>query len=69
MYCSKGKFRNQGIGTKLIDEISKIYFSKGFKSISLSVDKLNRAKLLYLKKGFIIVKDEGDDFIMKKILK
>ena len=64
----KGKFRNQGIGSKLIDEISKIYFSKGFKLISLSVDKQNRAKLLYLRKGFIIVEDEGVDFTMKKIL-
>ncbi|MCD4774210.1 MAG: GNAT family N-acetyltransferase [Bacteroidales bacterium] len=66
----KEKFRNQGIGGKLIDEISKIYFSKGFKSISLSVDKLNKAKLLYLKKGFFVVgKDNDEDFIMKKILK
>ena len=64
----KEKFRNQGIGTKLIDEISKIYFSKGIKSISLSVDKQNRAKLLYLRKGFIIVENEGADFTMKKIL-
>ncbi|MCD4833087.1 MAG: GNAT family N-acetyltransferase [Bacteroidales bacterium] len=64
----KEKFRNQGIGAKLIDEISKIYFSKGIKSISLSVDKQNRAKLLYLRTGFIIVEDEGVDFTMKKIL-
>ena len=62
----KEKFRNRGIGAKLIDEISKIYFSKGIKSISLSVDKQNRAKLLYLRNGFIIVKDEGADFTMKK---
>ncbi len=65
----KEKFRNQGIGTKLIDEISKIYFSKGIKSISLSVDKENRAKLLYKRKGFFVVeKDEDKDFIMKKII-
>ena len=65
----KEKFRNQGIGTKLIDEISKIYFSKGIKSISLSVDKQNKAKLLYLRKGFIIVEDKDADFTMKKILR
>ena len=63
------KFRNRGIGSKLITEIFKIYFSKGIKSISLSVDKLNKASLLYKRKGFFIVEDEGDDFIMKKILK
>ena len=65
----KEKFRNQGIGTKLIDEISKIYFSKAFKSISLSVDKQNKAKSFYLRKGFIITEDKGADFTMKKILK
>ena len=64
----KEKFRNRRIGTKLIDEISKIYFSKGIKSISLSVDKQNRAKLLYLRTRFIIIEDEGADFTMKKFL-
>ena len=66
----KGKFRNRGIGTKLIDEISKMYFSKGVKSISLSVDKRNKASFLYKRKGFFVVgEDEDKDFIMKKILK
>ncbi|MBE9509414.1 MAG: GNAT family N-acetyltransferase [Bacteroidetes bacterium] len=65
----KEKFRNQGIGTKLIDEISKIYFSKGIKLISLSMDKRNRAKLLYVKKGFILVENKGTAVTMKKILK
>ena len=65
----KEKFRNQGIGSKLLDEISKMYFSKGIKSISLSVDKRNRAKSLYIRKGFIIAKDKGADITMKKVLK
>jgi len=65
----KGKFRNQGIGSKLIDEISKIYFSKGIKAISLSVDKQNKASFLYKRKGFFVVgEDEDKDFIMKKVL-
>ena len=64
----KEEFRNQGIGTKLIDEISKIYLSKGIKSISLSVDKRNRAKLFYVRKGFILVEAKGTAIIMKKIL-
>jgi ribosomal protein S18 acetylase RimI-like enzyme len=64
----KEKFRNQGIGSKLIDEISKIYFSKGFKSISLSVEKRNRAKSLYVRKEFIIAEDKGADVTMKKVL-
>ena len=65
----KEEFRNQGIGTKLIDEISKIYFSKGIKFISLSVDKRNRAKSFYVRKGFIFVEDKGTAVTMKKILK
>lgn len=64
----KKEFRNQGIGTKLIDEISKKYFLKGIKSISLSVDKRNRAESFYTRKGFIAVADKGTAVTMKKIL-
>lgn len=64
----KKEFRNQGIGAKLIDEITGIYSSRGIKSISLSVDKRNRAKLLYTRKGFIEVADKGTAVTMKKIL-
>lgn len=64
----KEKYRNQGIGTKLIDEISKIYFSKGIESISLSVDKRNRAKSLYVRKGFIFVGDKNAAVTMIKVL-
>ena len=65
----KDEFRNQRIGTKLIDEITMIYSSRGIKSVSLSVDKRNRAKSLYEKKGFIVVADKGTAVTMEKILK
>ena len=65
----KERFRNRGIGSRLTDEISKIYFSKGIKSISLSVDKQNRASLLYKRMGFTVTEDKDKDFIMKKTLK
>jgi len=61
-------FRNQGIGTKLIQEISDRYFDKGIESISLSVDKRNKARFLYERTGFVIVKDTGPDYLMKKEL-
>ena len=64
----KKEFRNQGIGAKLIDEITGIYSSRGIKSISLSVDKRNRAKSLYARKGFIAVTDKDTAVTMKKIL-
>ena len=65
----KKNFRTQGIGGKLVDEISKIYFSKGIKLISLSMAKRNRAKSLYERKGFVPVEDKDTAVIMKKILK
>ncbi len=64
----EGKFRNQGIGAKLIDEIIRIYSSRGIESISLSVDKRNRAKLLYTRKGFIVMADKDTSATMEKIL-
>ena len=57
------------IGTKLIDEITGIYSSRGIKSISLSVNKRNRAKLLYTRKGFIAVADKDTAVTMKKNLR
>ena len=65
----KGNFRSQGIGTKLIEEISNSYLNRGINSISLSVDKRNRAKLLYERTGFEFAKDTGTAVIMKKKLK
>jgi len=64
----KKSFRNRGVGTMLIDELSRRYAEKGIKAISLSVDKLNKAKSLYKRSGFKVITDKGSDLIMKKKL-
>lgn len=61
-------FRNQGIGTKLINLIANRYLSQGLQSISLSVDRNNPAKSLYERLGFLVVKENEQDFIMQKLL-
>ena len=65
----KKEFRNKGIGTRLIEEISNRYAEKKIKTISLSVDKLNKAKNLYKRSGFTVIADDGTDLTMKKELK
>ncbi|HNX65284.1 MAG TPA: GNAT family N-acetyltransferase [Bacteroidales bacterium] len=62
------KYRNQGFGTALMKEFINLAREKRFKSLSLSVDKRNRAYNLYVRTGFIIVDDRGPDYIMKKKL-
>ena len=61
-------FRDQGVGTDLINSISNHYQKRGLPSISLSVDRKNPAKSLYERLGFHVVKENEHDFIMQKIL-
>ncbi len=49
------EFRGQGIGTQLMREILKLLKCKGYKRVSLSVQKINYAYELYLKLGFKVV--------------
>lgn len=60
--------RGEGIGTRLIQEISKVYQKVGIKALSLSVDKKNRAYELYKKTGFEIVAETDTSVVMKKEL-
>jgi ribosomal protein S18 acetylase RimI-like enzyme len=64
----KEKYRNKGIGTKLMNQLFILAGEKGFESLSLSVDKRNRAAGFYIKMGFNIVGDVGTAYTMKKIL-
>lgn len=61
-------FRNQGIGTELINAISNHYQMQGLRSISLSVDRNNPAKALYDRLGFLVVRENEHDFIMQRML-
>jgi len=64
----KSDFRNQGLGTRLLGEISERYFLQEIKAISLSVDKRNRALTLYKRTGFKVIVDTGPDYVMRKDL-
>ena len=62
------QFRKKGIGTLLLKAMIKVLTDKGYKQISLSVDKMNYAYDLYKKFGFIDYKLVGDSIIMIKKL-
>ncbi len=64
----KPEFRNLGIGTRLLTEISRRYQEIGIKQLSLSVDKANRAYNLYVKLGFEIVDETPTSWTMIKKL-
>lgn len=56
----KGGYRNQGIGTKMIQYACQISKNKGYSHIMLNVDNDNpNAERLYEKLGFVVV--ETDD--------
>lgn len=49
------EYRNLGIGTKLMKQIILALKEKGYKQVSLSVQKVNNAVRMYKKVGFEIV--------------
>ena len=64
----KKQYRNKGIGNKLMLKILDKIKSKGYNSISLSVDKRNKAVNFYKRFGFEIFKDLETLYIMKKVI-
>ena len=64
----KSTYRNSGTGTRLLKLISEHYATLQVRSISLSVDKLNPAKRLYSRMGFVVVEQNSSDFVMRKDL-
>lgn len=61
-------YRNQGLGTRLFEAIIENYRRRGITALSLSVDRLNPAKALYGRLGFLVVRENEHDFIMQKEL-
>lgn len=57
-------YRNKGIGTLLLQSILKLLKTKGYKQVSLSVQKDNYAFKLYQKVGFKLFKELADDYLM-----
>ena len=62
----KPKFRNKGIGKRLLIEIEAKYNLAGIKALSLSVDKLNPAIKLYERNGYSFFEDAGTAITMLK---
>lgn len=58
------EYRNKGIGSHLMNEMIGLLRRKGYRRVSLSVQKANRAFRLYLKMEFKVVKETKDEFIM-----
>ena len=58
------EYRNLGIGTKLMKQIILALKEKGYKQVSLSVQKVNNAVRMYKKFGFEIVHENEEDYIM-----
>lgn len=64
----KNAYRNKGIGTKLLKQIEIAYLQTGINKLSLSVDKLNPAKLLYKRNGYKIYEEAETALTMLKHL-
>ncbi len=58
------EYRNQEIGTKLMQEMIEYLRSKGYKQASLDVQKANYAAKMYKKLGFEVIKETKDTYLM-----
>lgn len=56
--------RGQGIGTRLIDKLFEKLRDRGFRQVSLSVDKRNPALNLYQRSGFELFSEDGNAYTM-----
>jgi ribosomal protein S18 acetylase RimI-like enzyme len=62
------KYRGMGIGTALMRALLKELKALGYKKLSLSVDKANRAVNLYKRLKFKVIKEQETDILMVKDL-
>ncbi len=62
------EYRGMGVGTALMQALIEKLKALGYKKISLSVDKANRAVTLYKRLGFKVIKEQETDFLMVKDL-
>jgi diamine N-acetyltransferase len=67
----------KGIGSFLLSHVCEASLNAGATSLELNVNKYNKAKLFYEKKGFTTIKEEVidigngyimDDYVMEKLL-
>ena len=58
------EYRYQGLGTELLRQMLQLLRREGYEKFSLSVQKENYAAKMYLKAGFVVVKETPDEYIM-----
>lgn len=58
------EYRGRGIGTQLMTKMLQLLKERGYKKVSLSVQKTNYAVKLYEKTGFRIVDENPEEYIM-----
>lgn len=58
------EYRRLGLGTALMKEMLQFLKDKGYKQISLSVQKENYAVNMYRKLGFKAVNENDEEYIM-----
>ena len=61
-------YRGNGIGKELLSFLLSCMKEKGYKQVSLSVQKQNPAVRLYKKTGFITVKETDEEYIMVRTI-
>lgn len=60
----KQQFRGAGVGSELLRHLTQRLAVQGYSRVSLSVQKTNPAHRLYLREGFIVHEERGDDWVM-----
>ncbi len=59
-------YRGQGIGTKLLQALLALLKERGYRQVSLSVQKANYAVKMYQRAGFQVLIDRPEEYIMIK---
>ena len=58
------QYRGRGIGTALMRHMLAALKQRGYQKASLSVQKANAAVRMYLRLGFEILEDHGEEYLM-----
>ena len=58
------EYRNQGIGTELLERMIALLRDDGYSQVSLSVQKANYAVGMYRKAGFEVLQENDEELIM-----
>ena len=61
-------YRNRGIGSQLLQRMLDLLREKGYRQVSLSVQKANYALRMYQKAGFEVIADRGEEVLMVNVL-